>query len=79
MIIESDGSVRYGTPKASRINTRGTKVMLCLWHLLTSSQFAIPKPKGGRSDAMILREDQREYQRPQRKVRFDARCRMFEL
>lgn len=54
MIIESDGSVRYGVPKASRISTRGTK-------------YSIPKPKGGRSEAIILREDQREYQRPARK------------
>ena len=53
MIIESDGSVRYGVPKESKLSTRGTK-------------YSIPKPKGGRHDNLILREDQKEFQRPQR-------------
>ena len=60
MIIESDGSVRYGLPKESKLSTRGTK-------------FSVPKPKGGRHANLIFREDQKEFQRPQRQQKSEPR------
>lgn len=39
---------------------------------LIGPQFSIPKPKGGRTENLILREDQKEFQRPQRKVQTPA-------
>ncbi|TPX69551.1 hypothetical protein SpCBS45565_g02250 [Spizellomyces sp. 'palustris'] len=49
--VDSDGKVTYYLKKNFQYNTRGTK-------------YNIPVPKGGRqNDDLLLREDQREYQR----------------
>ncbi|KND04395.1 rRNA-binding endoribonuclease [Spizellomyces punctatus DAOM BR117] len=49
--VDSDGKVTYYLKKNFQYNTRGTK-------------YNIPLPKGGRqNDDLLLREDQREYQR----------------
>ncbi|KAJ3187438.1 Nin1 binding protein [Gaertneriomyces sp. JEL0708] len=49
--VDSEGNVTYYLKKNFEYNLRGTK-------------YSIPQPKGGRrNDDMILREDQREYQR----------------
>jgi RNA-binding protein NOB1 len=49
---DMQGNVRYYMKKNKQFNLRGTK-------------FSLPNPKGGRDtkDAIVLREDQAEYQR----------------